>query len=521
MKVDEGTDVDAPYPRKSSIAMDCEALQKELLRLNEIIKQQQEQSETVKRTHEAELSAVKGLLKERDRKLFFMNDEVDRFKSPYQVINVSPIKLDKSAWKTKELMGHMQGQQGVVCDSGLEIVANPAVGGAVENDLNSKKATQPCIDLVEHSKPRSNASLVSSKIDSQVELIPSANDIYYAPSTPTKRRGSITRSSSGRSQRTVDGFDHGPQCKRYWQQTCDNKNMAEFYENEIAKLKTRLADMRQSQVEHMQVCEYRTEVVEEVQMKVRSEDNMAEDEYVEQEKLIVRLNSELVTEQEKSQDLQATVEEMRRRCTVSERRMEEILLEQPFAVTKSDIMSRDRNLELEKQQNNKLDQILSRLMEIGTNENIPEVLQSLNGELKDGFVHIKSELGDGNKKTRDTVKRCAEKILEVLKSRSSSRDTIFCEKSGNMTNRDGRKSILNFDDWGFDLIDGKNNYLSRQQAGGALDDLERVKNKISGIQTSIKEYVNRVRELEDERDKLQEELVKSLEMMKRKDEEIR
>ena len=89
---------------------------------------------------------------------------------------------------------------------------------------------------------------------------------------------------------------------------------------------------------------------------------------------------------------------------------------------------------------------------------------------------------------------------------------LYCESNGFQSRKTNTIVIRN-------TITHLNTH--RQEAGGAMDDLERVKNKLGSIQQNIQTYTNKVRDLEDERDRLQEEVVKMINVIKEKNEEIR
>ena len=130
-------------------------------------------------------------------------------------------------------------------------------------------------------------------------------------------------------------------------------------------------------------------------------------------------------------------------------------------------------------------------------------LDQLKSDLMSNFFSVQDEVHKGHLETREEIISATKEIIDSI---------LYSKKVINGESND---------DIGVRYFDEKcNNNIFHINPNNSVSELETIKERLGNIQHSISESINEKRRAELERNKLQEELVKMVETLKRKDKEL-
>jgi len=260
----------------------------------------------------------------------------------------------------------------------------------------------------------------------------------------------------------------------------ENKAVVEIYKDENHKLKDEITQMKDVYEKHMRICK--------PQAKRSIEKINPQTEIV-----IEELNKKL---SEQEEDRQVLVRQLRQQ-------------ESKY----TEMNEAFRSL----QQNNcsvqKLDELVDIILQ---KKNSSESMTSSNGDnlrqLQVDFAGkislLQDEIAKKHQVTREKIRNYIDKALSGVASTSN---------HGTPKIKSSSYNSLVFDEWGANMGAKSSSML---KAGGSIHELEVMKSRIDNIQQSVYSHENEMRLVQDERNHLQEELVKMMELMKKKDEEL-
>lgn len=275
----------------------------------------------------------------------------------------------------------------------------------------------------------------------------------------------------------VDQFQHGPNCALNSQKLFKSKAVMNSYKSENKNLKQEIHQMKDVYENHMKICGHNKLTRKSVE-KMTTEDG--------QNNLVEDLQRKLSVEERTKKDLLMCLQEQESKC---------MLLENKLSLNENISTTAVHKLE------DLVDVILQQRSNTYDTEKIklaPDIERILT-ELTISFVSMHEEIVEGNELTRESICKSTDTILHALRYEHDS--NVPKERPKNNTIRQG------------------GSYYKNCIPRNGIEELEHVKESIEGVQQTIYEYGCEIRKVEEERDRLQEELIRMVEMMKTKDEE--
>lgn len=335
---------------------------------------------------------------------------------------------------------------------------------------------------LKHKTTYENQEVIISRIeplDSQFES-PCKFPNMYGERGATENQANANSSNNNASRMSNPSFKHSDKCVTISEELFENKAVLNSYKDENIKLKHELSEMESVYENHIKVCK---NILKKSQEKLNS---------VSQTELIESLNKRLFEQDEEKCTLNQQLEEEKKKYRVLEEAMKQLQLK---------VFSMD-----------KLDELVDIIFQKRSSLDMPisnPCLEDKHFELSKKFSSLQEHICKEHHKTTERVKKFFEQTAEVINLGHSSRNV-----DKNLKERRSTPVKKHYDEYAMK----KHPYLVK--SGNAIEDLDNVKGKIESVQQNIYMHSIEVCKLDEERDRLQEELVKMVELVKRKDEEI-
>ena len=333
-----------------------------------------------------------------------------------------------------------------------------------------------------HKNTYENQEIIISRIeplDSQIES-PCKLLNVYGDRGATENQTNVNSNNNNSSKTSNSSFKHSNKCVMLSEELFENKAVLNSYKDENTKLKHELSEMESVYENHIKVCK---NVLKKSQEKLNS---------VSQTELIESLNKKLFEQDEEKCTLNQQLEEEKKKCRELEDAMKQLQLK-AFSMDKLDEL-----VDIIFQKRSSLDMPTNNLC-----------LDDKHFELSKKFSSLQEHICKEHHKTTERVKRFFEQTAEVINLEHSSRNI-----DKNSKERRNTTVKKHYDEYAMK----KHPYLVK--SGNAIEDLDNIRCKIESVQQNIYMHSIEVCKLDEERDRLQEELVKMVELVKRKDEEI-
>lgn len=335
---------------------------------------------------------------------------------------------------------------------------------------------------IKHKNTYENQEIIISRIeplDSQIEY-PCKFPNVYGDRGATENQTNVNLNNNDAAKMSNSSFKHSGKCVMLSEELFENKAVLNSYKDENTKLKHELSEMESVYENHIKVCK---NVLKKSQEKLNS---------VSQTELIESLNKKLFEQDEETCALNQQLEEEKNKCRELEEAMKQLQLK-AFSMDKLDEL-----VDIIFQKRGSLDMPINNLC-----------LEDKHFELSKKFSSLEEHICKEHYKTTERVKKFFEQTSQIINLEHSSRKI-----DKNLKERQNTPIKKHYDEYAMK----KHPYLVK--SGNAIEDLDNIKCKIESVQQNIYMHSLDVFKLDEERNRLQEELVKIVELVKRKDEEI-